>query len=153
VSVRFIGRDNVRKRLAQLEGTPGRTHYAGDEVRIDGAEAIVVRPAFGLAHAGDYETVHVEPLLAELAQDHVAKALVEEAADVAAAVLEPYRDRIEFVALGGDRAAVEAALDTRADLAWLRERALPRFFTVADPRRRTLEALPYDLYAAEVREA
>jgi hypothetical protein len=205
MSVRHIGRDNVRKRLAPLEGTPGRTHYAADEVRIDGAETIVVRPAFGLAHAGDYETVHVEPLLAELAQDHVvgaflvrlggyaagvyegerlvaskvgarfvknrhkkggsssnrfrrrrdeqAKALVEEAADVAAAVLEPYRDRIEFVALGGDRAAVEAALDTRADLAWLRERALPRFFTVADPRRRTLEALPYDLYAAEVREA
>ena len=85
-------------------------------------------------------------------RDEQAKALVEEAADVAAAVLEPWRDRIEYVALGGDRTAVDAALATRADLAWLRERALPRFFTVADPRQRTLEALPYDLYAAEVRE-
>jgi hypothetical protein len=27
---------------------------------------------------------------------------------------------------------------------------LPRFFTVGDPRRRDLERLPYDLYAAEV---
>ena len=204
MTVRHIGRDNVRKRLAALEATPGRTTYADGEVRIDAAEALVVRPAFGLAHDGAYDSVHLEPLLAELARDHVvgaflvrlggyaagvydgerlvaskvgqrfvknrhkkggsssnrfrrrrdeqAKALVEEAADVAAEVLTPYRDRIEFVALGGDRTAVEAALAARADLAWLRERALPRFFTVPEPRRRTLEALPYDLYAAEVRE-
>ena len=36
------------------------------------------------------------------------------------------------------------------DLGWLRERALPRFFTVAEPRQRVLEAFPYDLYAVEV---
>ena len=53
---------------------------------------------------------------------------------------------------GGDRAAVDAALAARADLAWLRDRALPRFFTVPEPRRRVLEALPYDLYAVEVAE-
>ena len=41
-------------------------------------------------------------------------------------------------------------LAARADLGWLRERAIPRFLTVPDPRQRVLEALPYDLYAAEV---
>ena len=204
MSVRHIGRENVRKRLAPLEGSPGRTSYGDGEVRIDGVEPLVVRPPFGLEHAGEYDEVHLAPLLDELARDHVvgaflvrlggyaagvyegdrlvaskvgqrfvknrhkkggsssnrfrrrreeqAKALVEEAADVAAAVLGPHRDRIEFVALGGDRAAVDAALATRADLGWLRERALSRFFTVPEPRRRTLESLPYDLYAAEVRE-
>jgi hypothetical protein len=38
----------------------------------------------------------------------------------------------------------------RPQLAWLSERAVPRFFTVSDPRRRHLERLPYDLYAAEL---
>jgi hypothetical protein len=33
---------------------------------------------------------------------------------------------------------------------WLSERAIPRFFAVPDPRRRVLERLPYDLYAAEL---
>ena len=83
-------------------------------------------------------------------REEQARALVDEAADVAARVLGPWRDRVEFVALGGDRAAVDAVLAARADLAWLRERAIPRFLTVPEPRQRVLEALPYDLYAAEV---
>ena len=57
-----------------------------------------------------------------------------------------------FVALGGDKAAIEGVLAARADLGWLRERALPRFFTVEEPRLRTLQALPYDLYAVGVSE-
>jgi hypothetical protein len=204
VTTRYIGRDNIRKRLAPLEGTPGHTSYADGAVAIDGSDQLVLRPTFGLAHTAEYDEVHVAPLLTEIARDHLvavflvrlggyavgvldgdqlvaskvgtrfvknrhkkggsssnrfrrrreeqAKALVEEAADVAAAVLEPWRKRVEFVALGGDHSAVNAALATRADLAWLRERALARFFTVEDPRKRTLEALPYDLYAVEVRE-
>jgi hypothetical protein len=36
-------------------------------------------------------------------------------------------------------------------LAWLRERAIPRFFAVPEPRHRTLKAFPYDLYSLEVR--
>ena len=79
-----------------------------------------------------------------------ARALVDAAADTAARVLGPWRDRVEFTALGGDRAAVDAVLDARPDLAWLRERAIPRFLTVPDPRQRVLEGLPYELYAAEV---
>jgi hypothetical protein len=78
------------------------------------------------------------------------RALIDEAAETAARVLEPYRDGIEFTALGGDRRAVDAVLAARPDLAWLRQRALPRFFTVPEPRQRVLETLPYDLYAAEL---
>ena len=68
------------------------------------------------------------------------RVLVEAAAEVAARVLDPWRERVEFVALGGDRAAVEAVLASRAELAWLRDRALARFFTVPEPRQRVLEA-------------
>jgi hypothetical protein len=50
---------------------------------------------------------------------------------------------------GGDRAAVGRVLER---LPWLEEQALPRFFAVPNPRRRELERLPYDLYAAELEE-
>ena len=83
-------------------------------------------------------------------REEQARELVDDAAEAAARILEPHRARIEFVALGGDRGAVDAVLAARADLAWLRERALPRFFTVPEPRQRVLEAFPYDLYAVEV---
>jgi hypothetical protein len=203
---RFIGRDNLRKRLAPLERAPGRTTYAGGAATVEpeGGESLVVRPPFGLAHEGRYDEVRLGPLLDEIAADRVvavllvrlggyavgvfegerlaaskvgsrfvkgrhkkggssanrfrrrreeqARALVEEAAEVAVTVLAPWRDRVEAVALGGDRAAVDAVLAARPDLAWLRERALARFFTVPEPRQRVLERLPYDLYAVEVRQ-
>ena len=66
------------------------------------------------------------------------------------ATLEPWRERVEFVALGGDRTAVEAVLASRPELGWLRERALERFFTVPEPRQRVLESFPYDLYSVEL---
>ena len=183
---RYIGRANLRKRLEPLEGTPGWTTYANGAVAIKSeTEDLTVRPPFGLRHTGEYDRVHVAPLLEEIAEDHVvaallvrlggyavgifegerlvaskvgarfvknrnkkggsssnrfrrrreeqAHALVKEAAETAAAVLAPWRERVEFVALGGDRAAVDAVL-ARPELAWLEERALPRFFTVPDPR-------------------
>jgi hypothetical protein len=202
MSVRYVGRDNVRKMLAQLEGEPGSTVYADANVEVvsDTLGVRRFRPSFGLAHTGTYETVHVTPLLEEIARDHLvavllvrlggyaagmfeggqlvrskvgarfvknrnkkggsssnrfrrrreeqAKALVAEAADVAVELLTP----APFAALGGDRSAVDAVLAERPDLAWLRERAIPRFLTVADPRLRTLETLPYDLYAVRVEE-
>jgi peptide subunit release factor 1 (eRF1) len=83
-------------------------------------------------------------------REEQARALIEEAAEVAARVLEPWRGRIEFVALGGDRKAIEDVLKASPQLAWLRDKALPRFFDVPDPRQRVLERLPYDLYAAEL---
>ena len=64
-------------------------------------------------------------------------------------MLEPYRERIEHVALGGDRAAAEKVAER---LPWLAEKRLERFFTVPDPRQRELERLPYELYAAELSE-
>ena len=200
---RYVGRDNVRKRLAPLAGEPGRTTYADGEVRIDPpGEQIVVRPPFGLPHDAEYETVELEPLFEALAADHVvaallvrlggyaigvfdgerlvaskvgsrfvkgrhkkggssagrfsrrreeqARALIAEAAEVALRVLDPWRDRVEFVALGGDRSAVDQVLEASPGLAWLAERTLPRFFTVREPRLRELERLPYDLYSAEL---
>jgi hypothetical protein len=200
---RFVGRANVRKRLAPLEGTPGTTTYADGAATIESeTEGLVVRPPFGLEHEGSYDRVHVEPLLAAIGEDHVvaallvrlggyaagvfdgeqllaskvgsrfvknrhkkggssanrfrrrreeqARALVDAAAEVASATLEPWRDRVDFVALGGDRAAIEAVLASRPDLAWLRDRALARFFTVPEPRQRVLEQLPYDLYSVEL---
>jgi hypothetical protein len=203
---RFIGRDNVRKRLAPLEGAPGRTVYADGAVRIEPEEGegerLLVRPSFGLQHAASYDVVRVAPLLEELAADHVvavvlvrlggygvgvfegerlvaskvgsrfvknrhkkggssanrfrrrreeqARALVDEAAAVAAAVLAPWRGRAGHAALGGDRAAVDAVLGARPELAWVAERAIPRFLDVPEPRQRVLERLPYDLYAVEV---
>jgi hypothetical protein len=200
---RYVGRENVRKRLAPLQGEPGRTTYADGEVRIEApGEQIVVRPPFGLPHDADYESVELEPLFEALAADHVvaallvrlggyavgvfdgerlvaskvgsrfvkgrhkkggssagrfsrrreeqARALIGEAAEVAVRVLEPWRDRVEFVALGGDRSAVDQVLEASSGLGWLAQRTLPRFFTVREPRLRELERLPYDLYAAEL---
>jgi hypothetical protein len=78
--------------------------------------------------------------------------LIDAAAEEAARVLGPWRDRVQHVALGGDRSAVSRVLEARADLAWLQPLALERFFDVVEPRQRVLEALPYQLYAAKVVE-
>jgi hypothetical protein len=199
---RYVGRENVRKRLEPLAGLPGRTTYAEGAARIEtGDETITVRPPFGLAHARVYESVELGPLFEALAEDHVVaavlvrmggyavgvfegerlvaskvgsrfvkgrhkkggssanrfrrrreeqeRALLDAAAETAARVLEPYREGIEHVAVGGDRTA---AMRVAQELPWLAEKTLPRFFTVADPRQRELERLPYDLYAAEFSE-
>jgi hypothetical protein len=201
---RYIGRENLRKRLEPHEGEPGRTTYEAGSVRIElPDETLTVRPSFGLAEQGSYETVELGPLFEALAEDHVVaallvrlggfavgvfegerlvaskvgtrfvkgrhkkggssanrfrrrreeqeRALIEAAAQTAVDLLEPWRERIEHAALGGDRRAVaQVTADPR--LAWLAERALPRFFTTGDPRQRDLERLPYELYAAETTE-
>jgi len=83
-------------------------------------------------------------------REEQARVLIEVAAETAVRVLEPWQGRVEHAALGGDRRAIEEVLAADTRLEWLRERALPRFFTVPDPRLRELERLPYELYAAEV---
>jgi len=50
--IRYIGRDNARKRLASLEGMPGRSVYADGAASLFGVETLVVRPTFGLPHEG-----------------------------------------------------------------------------------------------------
>src|SRR5436309_7917212 len=166
---RYVGRENVRKRLDALD--EGRVVYAEGAARIETPdETITVRPPFGLAHEAEYERIELEPLLEALDADHVvaallvrlggyavgvfegerlvaskvgtrfvkgrhkkggssssrfrrrreeqARELTEAAAETAVRVLEPHRDRVEFVALGGDRRAVDAVLEDPR-LAWL----------------------------------
>jgi Actinobacteria/chloroflexi VLRF1 release factor len=202
---RYIGRENLRKRLEPQLGSQGRTFYANDAVTIElPDETLTVRPPFGLAHEGSYETVELGPLFEALAEDHVvaallvrlggfavgvfegerlvaskvgsrfvkgrhkkggsssnrfrrrreeqARELIGAAARTALQVLEPWRDRVEFAAFGGDRRAVQEVLEADPRLTWLGERALPRFFTTPDPRFRELERLPYELYSAEMAE-
>jgi hypothetical protein len=74
---RYVGRENVRKRLGPLQGQPGRTVYGDGAARIETAgETITVRPTFGLAHARVYETVELGPLFEELARDHIVAAVL-----------------------------------------------------------------------------
>jgi hypothetical protein len=200
---RYVGRANLRKRLEPLEGEAGRSVYAGGEARLELPDGpLLVRPPFGLAHEGEYGFVHVDPLLAALAEDRVvgallvrlggyaagvfegerlvaskvgsryvhgrnraggssanrfrrrreeqAKALVEEAAGVAVRVLLPHLERLDAVVLGGDRTAVRGALGARRELGPLSDKALPRFFSVPQPRQWVLERLAYEIYSAEV---
>ena len=204
-TTRYIGRDNVAKRLAPLDGSPGRMVYHAGSARLELDEgALVVTPPFGLEEEGNFEVLRVQPLLdALLAAPTVAvllvrlggyavgvfegerlvaskvgsrfvkgrhkkggssanrfrrrreeqeRELIDAAAAEAARVLGPWRDRVDHVALGGDREAVGRVLAARADLGWLERLALERFFDVPEPRLRVLEALPYQLYAAKVVE-
>jgi peptide subunit release factor 1 (eRF1) len=192
---RYVGRENVRKRLAALD--EGRVVYADGAARIETPdETITVRPPFGLAHAREYKRLELGPLFEALDADHLvaallvrlggyavgvfegerlvaskvgtrfvkgrhkkggssssrfrrrreeqARVLLDKAAETFKRVVEPHR--VEFVALGGDRRAVDQVLE-RIDLP---APTLPRFFTIGDPRPRDLERFPYDLYAAEI---
>ena len=203
--MRYIGRANLAKRLAPLEGDPGRSLYRDGSARLElVGETITVTPPFGLEHDGEYERVLVEPLLDALRTDHEVavllvrlggyalgvfageqlvaskvgarfvkgrhkkggssanrfrrrreeqeRDLIEAAAEEASRVLGPWRDKVNHVALGGDRTAVTRTLGERPELGWLAPLAVERFFDVPDPRLRVLEELPYQLYAAKVDE-
>ena len=55
---RYVGRENVRKRLSALE--EGRVVYADGAARIETPdETITVRPPFGLAHARVYKRLEL----------------------------------------------------------------------------------------------
>lgn len=79
-----------------------------------------------------------------------ARQLTEAAAAVAERVLLPEVASLDAVVLGGDRAAVDAALSTPT-LAPLRALAVERFLTVPDPRRAVLEATPVSFRAVRIR--
>ena len=200
---RYIVRANVRKRFEPLEGGEGSSEYRDGIARfVLEHEIVAVRPPFGIAHEGEYPSVHVAPLLSALGEDHVvgvllvrlggyavgvfegerliaskvgqrlvhgrhraggssanrfrrrreeqAKALVEEAAAVAVRVLSPHLARVEFVALGGDRFALAKTLAAHRELAALEQKALPRFFSVPEPRKRVLDRVIDEIYSAEV---
>ena len=200
---RYILRANVRKRFEPLEGGGGSSEYRNGLARFAlEHETVSVRPPFGIAHEGEYQFVHVAPLLAALAEDHVLgvllvrlggyavgvfdgerltaskvgqrlmhgrhraggssanrfrrrreeqeKALVEAAAATAVRVLSPHLAKIEFAALGGDRFALTKTLAARRELAVLEQKAMPRFFSVPEPRQRVLERVIDDIYSVEV---
>ena len=202
---RYIGRANLAKRLAALEGSRGRAVYRDGSARFELDEgALVVTPPFGLDEEGEYDVLRVQPVLDALLvaptvavllvrmggyavgvfegerlvaskvgtrfvkgrhkkggssanrfrrrREEQERELIDAAAEEAARVLGPWRDRVQHVALGGDRSAVSRVFESRADLAWLQPLALERFFDVVEPRLRVLEALPYQLYAAKVVE-
>jgi Actinobacteria/chloroflexi VLRF1 release factor len=89
---RFVGRENVRKRLAPFEGKQARTSYANGIVRIElPGEAIVVRPPFGLAHEVQYVTVRLAPLFAAIADDHIVAALLVRLGGYAVGVFDSER--------------------------------------------------------------
>jgi len=85
----FVGRANVVKRLAPLEGTPGRSVYADGSARFETEEeTIVARPAFPLRHEGEYAVVRVGPLLEEIAEDHRVGAVLVRLGGYAVGVFE-----------------------------------------------------------------
>ena len=89
---RYIGRENLRKRLEPYQGAPGRMSYEAGSVRIElPEETLAVRPPFGLAHEGSYETVELGPLFEALAMDHVVVALLVRLGGFAVGVFEGER--------------------------------------------------------------
>lgn len=89
---RYVGRENVRKRLEPLAEVPGRAAYGEGVARIETAdETITVRPPFGLAHARVYENVELGPLFDALAEDHVVAALLVRLGGYAVGVFEGER--------------------------------------------------------------
>lgn len=87
-----MGRANVAKRLAPLEGSPGRSVYAGGEARFETEdETIVARPPFPLRHSGEYDCVRVSPLLEEIAEDRRVGAVLVRLGGYAVGVFEGER--------------------------------------------------------------
>jgi Actinobacteria/chloroflexi VLRF1 release factor len=76
---RYIGRENVRKLLEGLDAR--RTVYKDGTVELvpgtsEGARHLFVRPPFGLDHEGEYDGLYLDPLLEEIARDHVVSVLL-----------------------------------------------------------------------------
>jgi peptide subunit release factor 1 (eRF1) len=86
---RFVGRANVAKRFAPLDGTAGRSVYANGEARFETeGETIAVRPPFPLRHTAEYDVVRVGPLLEEIAEDRRVGALLVRLGGYAVGVFE-----------------------------------------------------------------
>ena len=89
---RYIGRANLRKRIEALEGAPGRSVYGAGAASFElPDERLTVRPPFGLDHTAEYSFVHVEPLLAALARDHLVGVLLVRLGGYAVGVFEGER--------------------------------------------------------------
>ena len=86
---RYVGRANLGKRLEGLEGGEGRSRYAGGAAELEQpGERLVVHPPFGLVHEGEYDFVHVAPLLRALGQDRLVGVLLVRLGGYAVGVFE-----------------------------------------------------------------
>ena len=63
---------------------------------------------------------------------------------------EPWRDRVESVAIGGDRDAINEVLESDSELGWLSARAIPRFFHRPGTAPACARAAALRLYSAEL---
>jgi Actinobacteria/chloroflexi VLRF1 release factor len=89
---RYIGRANLEKRLARLEGAAGRTCYRDGSARLElGGGTLTVTPPFGLGHEGEYAQVAVGPVLEALGEDHTVAALLVRLGGYAVGVFEGER--------------------------------------------------------------
>lgn len=91
-STRYIGRDNVAKRLAPLAGSPGRTVYRDGSARFELDEgALVVTPPFGLAEEGEHDVLRVQPVLDALLVEPTVAVVLVRLGGYAVGVLEGQR--------------------------------------------------------------
>ena len=89
MSVRYIGRANLAKRVGPLDGAPGRSVYGEGSARLEPADkALTVTPPFGLDHEAAYERVVVGPLLEALGRDHTVAVLLVRLGGYVVGVLE-----------------------------------------------------------------
>lgn len=89
---RTVPRGPLLRRLAALEGRPGRTVYAGGAARFESpAGALVVRPPFGLALEAELDGLAVGPLVEELERDRLVAVLLVRLGGYAVGVLDGER--------------------------------------------------------------
>ena len=116
---------------------------------FDGDELIVAkagsRPVHGRSAAGGWSQQRFARR-----RDKQARQALEAAADVAVAILEPYREGLAGLVLGGDRRAVEELREDRR-LGPLLALAVPPFLTVPDPKRAVLQQTPKAFRAVRIR--
>ena len=92
VTTRYIGRENVAKRLLPLAGSPGRAVYRDGSARFELDElTLVVTPPFGLEDEGEYDPLRVQPVLDALRAEPTVAVLLVRMGGYAVGVFEGER--------------------------------------------------------------
>jgi hypothetical protein len=107
---RFIGRRGLVKRLALMEGEPGRSIYAAGVRRFERAdETLSVVPPFGLAETRTYDRIRVAPLVEDLQRDRLVAVLLVRLGGYVAGVLDGERVVASKTGRGSSRGATRRA--------------------------------------------